>query len=230
MGDYTRPKNAPLTFILVGINIIVFIVLEIMGSTLDSSFMLAHGVMNPYMVVHFGQWYRLFSCMFLHFGIEHLFNNMLLLFFLGQIFEQAVGTTRYAAIYLGSGLAGSFLSLIALSLQGKNDLVCGASGAIFGVVGGMILVILVHKGKYATITIKRMLFMAAITLYVGFTTAGTDNVGHVGGIIAGFILTFFLYGIPKLIKDFRSKEKSHDVDFEDKTNYTLDKSHDHEGE
>ena len=198
--EYFNPKETPITFILVIANIITFVVLEIFGDTTDGTFMLFNGAMNPYMVLQQGQWYRLFTCTFMHFGIEHLMNNMLLLFLLGQIFERAVGPVRYLGIYLGSGFAGSFLSFFYLCLIGENDIVAGASGAIFGIVGGMVIVILVNKGRYHGISAKRMLFMAAITLYFGFATAGTDNVGHVGGFVAGIILTFFSYGIATLIK------------------------------
>lgn len=200
-SEYFQPKKAPVTFILVAINIIIFFVFDIAGSTLNTEFMLAHGTMNPTMVVHYGEWYRLLTCTFLHFGIEHLLNNMLLLFLLGQIFEQAVGSVRFTGIYLGSGLSGSFLSLIWMCLRGEDNIVAGASGAIFGVVGGMIVVLLVHKGKYKDFTIRRMLFMAALTLYYGFRNAGTDNAGHVGGLIAGMLITFLVYGVPTIIKN-----------------------------
>ena len=139
--EFLKPKNGPVTFILVAINIIVFIVLEFMGDTRSGGFMLLHGAMNPYLILSNGEWYRLFTCMFLHFGIEHLANNMLLLFLLGQIFERAVGVTRYIGIYIGAGLAGSFLSFFYMCLMGQNDIVAGASGAIFGIIGGMIVVI-----------------------------------------------------------------------------------------
>ena len=139
--------------------------------------------------------------MFLHFGIDHLANNMLLLFLLGQIFERAVGPTRFLGIYMGSGLVGSYLSFFYLCLMGRNDIVAGASGAIFGIVGGMIIVIICNKGKYSGISTRRMLFMAGITLYFGFSTAGTDNVGHIGGLLAGIIFTFVTYGLPTLIKN-----------------------------
>ena len=162
--------------------------------------MLNNGAMNPYLVLYEGQWYRLFTATFMHFGIQHLANNMLLLFLLGQIFERAVGPVRYLGIYLGSGLAGSFLSFFYLCLMNKNDIVAGASGAIFGIVGGMIIVVLCNRGSYSGISAKRMLFMASLTLYFGFATAGTDNVGHLGGLLAGIILTFFTYGIATLIK------------------------------
>lgn len=200
-NEYFNPKNGPITFILVAINIIVFLVLEFLGDTEDSAFMLNNGAMNPYLVLYEGQWYRLFTATFMHFGIQHLANNMLLLFLLGQIFERAVGPVRYLGIYLSSGLAGSFLSFFYLCLMNKNDIVAGASGAIFGIVGGMIIVVLCNRGSYSGISAKRMLFMAVLTLYFGFATAGTDNVGHLGGLLAGLILTFLCYGIETLIQN-----------------------------
>lgn len=215
--DFLKPKNGPITFLLVAINIIVFIVLEIQGDTEDGAFMLYSGAMNPYLVLYNHEWYRLFSATFMHFGIEHLANNMLLLFLLGQIFERAVGTTRYVGIYLGSGLAGSFLSFFYMCLMGRNDIVAGASGAIFGIIGGMIIVVLVNKGRYKGISAKRMIFMAVLTLYFGFATAGTDNVGHLGGLITGFILTFISYGIPTLIHNLKNDGS---VDFEEENPYT----------
>ena len=215
--EFLNPKNGPVTFLLVAINIIVFVVLEFMGDTENGTFMLLNGAMNPYLVLYNHEWYRLFTATFMHFGIEHLANNMLLLFLLGQIFERAVGTTRYVGIYLGSGLAGSFLSFFYMCLMGKNDIVAGASGAIFGIVGGMIVVVLSHKGRYRGISAKRMLFMALRTLYFGFATAGTDNVGHLGGLITGIILTFITYEIPTIIRNLRDKGS---VDFEEENPYT----------
>ena len=211
--EYLNIKETPITFVLVIANILTFVVLELFGDTTDGYYMLQSGAMNPQMILGAGQWYRLASAFFLHFGIEHLANNMLLLFFLGQIFERAVGSVRFLGIYLGSGLSGSFFSFFFMCLMGRNDIAAGSSGAIFGIVGGMVIVILVHKGKYNGISTKRMLFMAALTLYFGFASAGTDNVGHVAGVLTGFILTFICYGIPTLIK-------LRHVDFKEEKNYT----------
>lgn len=220
---YFNPKKTPITFILVAANIIVFIILEIMGDTNDGTFMLYNGAMNPRLVLFQGEWYRLFTATFMHFGIEHLANNMLLLFLLGQMFEEAVGPVRYLGIYLGSGLAGSFLSFLYMCLMGKNDIVAGASGGIFGIVGGMLIVVMVNRGKYNGISTKRMLFMALLTLYFGFAFAGIDNAGHLGGVITGFALTFITYGIPTLI------QRGH-VDFKSEKTYTLDNNNVNEEE
>lgn len=203
--NFFKPTKTPITYIIVAINIIVFIVLEIMGDTTNGIFMVNNGAMNPDLILENGEWYRLFTSTFMHFGIEHLANNMLLLFLLGQIFEEAVGPTRFLGIYLGSGLTGSFLSFFMMCLMGQNDIVAGASGAIFGIIGGMIVVILVNRGRYQGISTRRMLFMAVLTLYFGFATSGTDNVGHVGGLVAGIILTFLSYGLTTIIKRKHSK-------------------------
>ncbi len=222
-NNYFKPKETPVTYCLVAINLIVFAVLEIIGDTENGGFMLYKGALNSYMVLHFHQWYRLMTCLFMHFGIEHLANNMLLLFLLGQIFERAVGATRYLGIYLGSGLTGSFLSFMYQCLMGRNDIIAGASGCIFGLVGGMLVVIAVNRGKYAGINTKQMLFMALITLYFGFAYAGIDNVGHIGGLTAGILITFFSYGIPTLIWISRERKSNPSVDFGGENPYTLDK-------
>ncbi len=204
-GMWEAVKRAPLTCILCAINIIIFIIYEIIGDTYDGYFMLAHGAMSPVTVVYDHEWYRLLSSCFLHFGFEHIASNMLLLFLLGQIFEEAVGPVRYLGIYLASGISSSFLSLVYSFLRGTDDVSAGASGAIFGLVGGMIVIILVHKGHYHNITIRRMLFMAFITLAIGFSSANTNNVGHIGGLIAGFVLTWIFYGLPFLLGKAREK-------------------------
>lgn len=222
MSEYFNPKETPITFILVLANIITFVVLEIIGDTTDAVFMLVKGALNPQMVLQYGQWYRLFTCTFMHFGIEHLMNNMLLLFLLGQIFERAVGPVRYLGIYLGSGFAGSFLSFFIMCLMNKNDIVAGASGAIFGIVGGMIVVIIVNKGRYNGISAKRMILMAVLTLYFGFISSKTDNVGHISGLVTGMILTFFSYGISTLMKGAH-------IDFKGEKTYTLSNNQDEEG-
>lgn len=196
-------KKVPITVGLVILNIVTFLVLEIMGDTTNGQFMLAHGALNPEMVLYGRQWYRLMSSMFLHFGGIHLANNMFLLLVLGQLLERAVGPVKYFAIYFGSGLIGAFVSLVHMLLVGANDISAGASGAIFGIIGGLVVVVLVHKGKYQEYTTKKMLLMVALALYAGFSTSGVDNFNHIGGVIGGVVLTFFIYGIPYLVRSHK---------------------------
>lgn len=201
-------KKAPVTVGLMAVNVITSLVLEIIGDTTDGAFMVAHGALNPEMVLYGRQWYRLMSSMFLHFGGIHLANNMFLLLVLGQLLEKAVGPVKFFAVYFGSGLMGAFVSLFHMLLVGANDISAGASGAIFGIIGGLVVVVLVHKGKYQEYTTKKMLLMVALALYAGFSTTGVDNFNHIGGVIGGVVLTFFIYGIPYLIRSHQKGKGS----------------------
>ena len=97
--------------LMVVINVAVFIILEFLGSTTDTIFMLDHGAMYEPMVTEYGEYYRLFTCMFLHFGVQHLLYNMLLLIFVGDMLERAVGKIGYLVMYLGGGILGNLLSM-----------------------------------------------------------------------------------------------------------------------
>lgn len=207
---YYYLKKSWVTISLVVINVFIFLLLEINGSTTDANYMLEHGAMNPMLVIYSHQWYRLFTSMFLHFGMAHLLNNMLLLIVLGQYLEPVLGAVRYLAVYLFSGVMGSLISMIYNLVLYQNNISAGASGAIFGVTGGLLVVVLVNKGHYRRFNLKSILFMIAISLYGGFVNVSTDNAAHVGGIFSGIILTFLIYGIKTIIT--LNKLKQYDLE------------------
>lgn len=175
------------------LNILIFFILELLGDTESGAFMYQYGAMYPDAVIADGQWYRLFTCMFMHFGIEHLGNNMLILFFLGDNLERALGHIKYVIIYLLSGLGGSVLSMIFMIKTQNYAVSGGASGAIFGVIGALIYVLFRNKGRLEDLTARQVVFMALLSLYHGFTAKGVDNIAHVGGLISGFLLSVLLY-------------------------------------
>ena len=100
-----RPKEI-MTITLIGINILVFIVLTMIGRTEDGYFMLQHGAMYEPYIIENQEYYRLFTSLFLHFGISHLLNNMVLLWALGSIFEKEAGKIRFLLCYFISGIGG----------------------------------------------------------------------------------------------------------------------------
>lgn len=177
--------------ILIAVNILVFAVMEFVGSTQDTGWMLACGAAYTPLILE-GQWYRLFTSMFLHFGLSHLFNNMLLLLFMGDLLEKLVGKWRYLLIYLGSGLAGNLLSLVWELRTGDMYVSAGASGAIFGVVGGVLVLVLKNRGRVQDVTVRRLGFMVLLTIYYGFQTVGVNNAAHIGGILGGMLLTWII--------------------------------------
>ena len=179
--------------LLVLANILVFVVLSFLGDTEDSRFMVEHGAMYPSLVLDNGEWYRLFTSMFLHFGALHLLNNMVMLFFAGKYLEHAVGKIRYLVIYFAAGLCGSLLSLFMMVNTNALAVSAGASGAIFGVIGALLWVAIKNRGRFENLTTRGLIIMIALCLYFGFSTAGVDNWCHVGGLLGGFLICFLLY-------------------------------------
>ena len=193
-------KKEPVTVGLILINIIVFLAVEFTGSSQNTMHMLDCGAAYTPMIIEGGEYYRLFTCMFLHFGIEHLLNNMLVLFVLGQRLEPVTGKIKFFLIYIFGGLGGNMLSLFFDMYAGNASLSAGASGAVFAVMGGMIYVIIRHRGRVADLTVRQMLIMAAFSLYFGFASEGVDNVAHIGGLLSGFLIAVILYHPRKIWK------------------------------
>jgi rhomboid protease GluP len=186
-------KNAICTNLFVLANIIVFAVLEIQGSTLDTEYMIQRGAALAPLIVDYGQYFRLFTAMFLHFGFQHIFNNMLILFFVGDNLERAVGKIKFVIIYILSGLGASIASCAYNYFRGEIVVSAGASGAIFGVIGALFYVVLVNKGRLEDMTSRRLGFLILFSLYYGFSQSNVDNLAHIGGIVCGIILAVILY-------------------------------------
>lgn len=190
--SFVRSRQ-PVNFIIVLMNVVVFLVLSVMGDTQDAVFMLNHGASwEPY-ILEYGEYYRLVTCIFLHFGIDHLFYNMLLLIFLGDSLEQIVGKLRYLAIYLLGGVAGNIVSVWVSAGTENYAVSAGASGAIFAVVGALLWIVIRNGGRLKGYSSQRLFLMAAFTIVNGLTTTGVDNMAHIGGLAAGFLLGMLLY-------------------------------------
>lgn len=189
-----REKKQELcTILLIGINLLVFIILTFMGRTEDGYFMLQHGAMYEPYVLQKQEYYRLFTSLFLHFGISHLLNNMVLLWALGSILEKEVGKIRFLLCYFISGLGGNLVSLYWNSMHDRQVVSAGASGAIFGLMGGLLWIVFANRGRLGTLSGKGMLIMVVLSLYFGFTSTGVDNLAHIGGLVFGFLTAFLTY-------------------------------------
>ncbi|MCM1106915.1 MAG: rhomboid family intramembrane serine protease [Blautia sp.] len=188
-------ENKPyVTYLFLALNIIVFFVLEKMGSTeYDMDFMIRMGAVWPENIRENGEYWRLLTAAFLHFGFEHLLNNMLLLFCAGPILERAMGHVRYFILYLCAAVGGCSLSYLYMLRTEDYAVSAGASGAIFGVIAGLLWVVVQNRGHYETLTDWGILFMIVLSLYIGITSAGVDNWGHIGGLLTGSLLSVILY-------------------------------------
>jgi membrane associated rhomboid family serine protease len=186
--------NAPITKALIGINLLIYLVTVVQGSGLNSPggallnrFILVGSNVHGRFFVPYGdlahdhQWYRLVTAMFLHASLLHIGFNMYVLWAVGRIVEQYLGTTRYIGLYFVSGLAGSAGAL----LQAPFTPVLGASGAIFGVLGAMMILEWQATGSLA----GQAMVLVVINLGLSFVIPNIAWGGHVGGLIGGILIT-----------------------------------------
>ena len=167
---------------LVIINVIVYVVCIFTGSMLYD-----RGDLNVLSVVVQREYGRILWSMFLHVDRNHLFNNMLILFFLGAMIEKEIGHIKYAFLYFLSGLGGNILSLYFKVLTGEMVGSVGASGAVFGLDGVLLAMVLFWKRELPSVTPIRVAFMIFLSLYSGFSATNIDNAAHIGGLAIGFL-------------------------------------------
>lgn len=180
----------PCNVALAVINVLVFAAMNLTGGDTGNQQMVRWGAMyTPYMS-ELKEIYRLFTAMFLHFDVGHLTSNMIILISLGSHLERAIGSRRYVILYILSGLGAGGLSCIYNMLLGNTVVAAGASGAIFGVIGGLFCLTLKNRGRFREMTASRLALMIGYILYSGFTTPGIDNAAHIGGMLTGVAVAF----------------------------------------
>ena len=193
MGEKQDLRIEKGCIILAVANILVFLYMFVVGVSGDAEYMATHGaVFFPYMIKN-GMWYPLVTAMFLHFDIEHLANNMVMLVAVGRYVEKDMGTVKFVLVYFVSGVLGNILSLARDMRTEEFAVSAGASGAVFGLVGALLSMAVKNKGSIEGLGIRQILLMIALSLVSGLTSAGVDNVAHFGGLATGFIIGLILY-------------------------------------
>ena len=167
--------------ILVAANVIVYLICTFTGNLLYNI-----GELDAAAVLLRGEYGRIIYSMFLHAGTDHLFNNMVILFFLGAMIEKVTGHIQLLLIYLLSGIGANICSLLYKVMTMDSMASVGASGAIFGLDGVLLAWILLDRQDMPDVTPRRVLLMIVLSLYSGFTAHNIDNAAHVGGLLTGF--------------------------------------------
>ncbi|WOO34509.1 rhomboid family intramembrane serine protease [Anaerocolumna sp. AGMB13020] len=188
---------SPCNTIIVILNVFVFLMIEFILPTRTGNRLFKEGALSWMEVIDNREYYRLITYMFLHSGISHLGNNMILLLFIGDNLERAVGKWKYILIYTLSGILAGGTSILYNLFKYNLIVSVGASGAIFGVVGAMAYIVAVNKGRLENISSRQIIFFAILSLYGGMTSQGVDNSAHIGGLISGVLLAVLLYRKPK---------------------------------
>lgn len=181
-----------ITIALIAINVIIFLAVEITGSSLDVEHMVKWGAMDLEMFIEKKQYWRLITEMFLHFGVEHLLNNMLVLFFMGKILERYSGHLMFFGYYMATGVTAGIASLYYHYSIESTAVSAGASGAIFGIVGVMFFFVLTNKGRLEGFTTRRMIMHLLLCVYVGLSSLSVDFMAHAGGFAGGFLIALFV--------------------------------------
>ncbi len=186
------------TNVLIAINVIIYLVMAIVsksinGFSLDT--LVQFGAQNTQLIQETGQYWRIFTAMFIHFNLIHIGLNMLSLFLIGRVVELFYGKWRYLVIYLGAGVLGGIVTFF---LQ-PGALAAGASGAIFGVFGALGVFYIANRralGAYGPGAIGQWIFWLGLNLIWGFSTPGIGILDHIGGLVAGMLLAVIL--MPRL--------------------------------
>lgn len=196
-----RSEQPVVTWALIGVNVIVYLITVAQGAGINSpgGSLFAKWVLFGPAVAN-GDWWRLITAAFLHANILHIGLNMLALVWLGAPVERYLGHLQYLALYLVSGLAGSAGALIAT----PTGITVGASGAIFGILGALLIIEYEATGRLA----GQAFTLILINLAFSFTVNGISVGGHIGGLLGGIAAALALtrfgrarlsYGRPGLV-------------------------------
>jgi membrane associated rhomboid family serine protease len=187
-------RSAPAVLVLILLNAVAFLFEISVGDLNDPETLHRVGALDPYAVVAHGEYWRLFSALFLHGGFTHLLFNVFALYVLGPPLERAIGTVRFAVCYLISGLASSagVVGLMELGFVQVAELV-GASGCIMGIVGAWAGFLLRHRhAPQAKQRLGNVVMIIVIQVAFDLSTPQVSMAAHLCGLVAGFFLGLLL--------------------------------------
>ena len=178
------------TYLLIGLNVLVFLVMTLAGGSTHIQILLDFGAMYRPFIAQ-GEYWRLITPLFLHIGIMHILFNMYALLILGGIAEQIYGPTRYFYLYLICGVGGTLASA-----RFSTAVSAGASGAIFGLAGIALVVGYRHRDRISA-SFKKVVGQGIIpfvlfNLAYGMFNKGIDNYAHIGGLLTGALSGFLI--------------------------------------
>ena len=178
------------TLVIIGINVVIFLIMNYAGGSTNTDVLLDFGAsFSPYF--RRGEYWRLVMPMFLHVGWLHLLGNSYALFILGPILERVYGAGRFTLLYVAAGMGSS-----ALSMSLSRNVAAGASGAIFGIAGAMLVAGYMHRDviprRWGRAFGAGIIPFIALMLFLGFSEKGIDKWGHVGGLLTGMVLAAFI--------------------------------------
>ncbi|MFE7551332.1 rhomboid family intramembrane serine protease [Streptomyces gardneri] len=197
VGGRVATDDRLVTKFLIGINLAVYLLVLVFGDRLVAELELIGYAYSPQLGevigVADGEWYRLLTATFLHQEVWHILFNVLGLWVIGGIVEPELGRVRYAALCLLAGLSGSVLAYL---VAAQNQPSLGASGVVYGLIGAWV-VLARHKRH----DMRPVALFVALSLLMTFTRPGISWEAHVGGLVAGVLVTYALVHAPRARRD-----------------------------
>jgi len=170
-----------LTYIFLGVNLIVFLLMTLAGGSTDQRVLVAFGA-KVNSLIQAGEVWRLLTSNFIHIGIMHLIFNLYALWALGPLTERSFGHRRFFVIYIFSGIGGSIASFLF-----STALSAGASGAIFGLLGALLYYSFKRPDLWKSGLGMNLVLVILVNFGLGLTQPGIDNFAHLGGLLTGAI-------------------------------------------
>ena len=204
-ADFTTNTvmKSPVTWLLIIVNVALYIVVSVQGGTflhaaVDSQ-LLNDTVLVPYML-GFGEYWRLLTSGFMHFGLLHIAFNMYALWVLGRDVEMALGSARFCVLYILSLLAGS---ATVVWYADPDSATAGASGAIFGLLGAELIVVLALKAK-----VSGIITVIVLNVAIGVAQPGISIQAHLGGFVVGFLVAGAFIFVPRWVAAIRQRHNT----------------------
>lgn len=179
--DVFQPKVPTITYTLIAINVFIYFFGLLLGAS--DRILASFGMYAP--AIQMGEYYRLFTAMFVHGGVFHLLFNCYALYVIGSQLEGFLGKAKYLVVYLFGGFMGALLSMV---FQ-RNTLSIGASGAIFGLMGSLLYFGYHYRVYLGNVIKSQIVPLIILNLAIGFMMSGIDNFAHIGGLIGGTLMT-----------------------------------------
>ena len=181
---------------IVALNAIIFLICTFTGNLLYNI-----GEISPQLFFEGGQYYRIFTSMFLHADIEHIASNMIILFGLGMMMEQETGHVTFGVLYFLTGIIGNAASLFYKIYMGEWAVASlGASGAVFGMEGVLLAFVMQYPERMRYASWEKIAIMVIYSIYCGIRSENIDNAAHIGGFVSGFLLGLLVCIVRKVGK------------------------------
>jgi membrane associated rhomboid family serine protease len=185
----SRPQSTPVVFTLIALNLMMFAAEFALGSTTDPATLHRLGALEWPPVLIRGEYWRLVTALFLHYGPLHLLFNLYALYVLGPALENAIGSARFAVCYFFAGICstGGVLLLRVIGFT-QADQVVGASGSIMGLIGAWAGLLVRHRHTpFATRRLQNILLVVVVQVMFDVTTPEVSTAAHLCGLVGGFV-------------------------------------------